>query len=304
MSFTLVILAAGLGSRYGGLKQLDEVGPRGETMLDYSVWDAVRAGFDRVMFVIRRDFEAKFRAQIGAKYTSAVRIDYAFQTLDSLPSGFMVPAGRTKPWGTGHATWCARTAIKGSFAVINADDFYGQDSFTQLAAFLRSNANGAASQPLFASVGFRLANTLSENGAVSRGLCGVRDDGLLDSVTEHTGIRSENVGPGLAFSGQEVVSMNCWGFTPALFPALGRRLEDFLRKHSADPKAEFYLPAAVSDMIATGEAKVQLLPTNAMWLGITYREDRPRVMAALAELERAGRDPAARTKADGLACVQ
>jgi len=301
---TLVVLAAGLGSRYSGLKQLDEVGPRGETMLDYSVLDAVRAGFDRVVFVIRRDLEAKFRARIGAKYADVVRIDYAFQTLDALPGGFTPPAGRTKPWGTGHATWCARTAINGPFAVINADDFYGQDSFAQLASFFRSNANGAAAQPLFASVGFRLTNTLSENGAVSRGLCGVRSDGSLESVTEHTGIRSEDVGPGLAFSGQEIVSMNCWGFTPALFPALGRRLEDFLRKHSADPKAEFYLPAAVSDMIAAGEARVRLLPTNAMWLGITYREDRPRVMAALAERERAGGDPAALTKTAGLAGVR
>jgi len=293
MSLTLVILAAGMGSRYGGLKQLDAVGPSGETVLDYAVFDAIRSGFDRVVFVIRRDFETQFRTQIGAKYADRIKVDYAFQSLDALPAGLTPPAGRTKPWGTGHAAWCARGAVSGPFAVINADDFYGRDSFAQLAAFLRSAPAAAGGRSQYASVGFRLANTLSENGAVSRAVFAISAAGQLESLTEHTGIRREQVGPGLLFSGEEIVSMNCWGFSPALFPCLGRRLEEFLRTNGADPKAEFYLPAAVSAMVSAGEAEVKILQTRASWLGVTYREDKPRVMAALAAMARTGEYPAA-----------
>jgi len=278
-----------MGSRYGGLKQIDPVGPSGETVLDYAVFDSVRAGFDRVVFVIRREFEAVFREQVGAKYTGRIAVDYVFQALDALPAGTAQPANREKPWGTGHAVWCARDAIRENFAVINADDFYGQDSFAKLAQFfsrVTSSENArSADQPVeFAMVGFRLANTLSEHGAVSRGICTSGSDSTLASITERTGILAADVGDGRPFSGNEIVSMNCWGFTPDLFPALDEQFREFLQTRGAEPKAEFYLPAAVSAMIGRRQAAVRLLPTDSSWFGVTYREDKPRVMAALAEL--------------------
>lgn len=288
MQLSLVILAAGMGSRYGGLKQLDAVGPGGETLLDYAVHDARRAGFERVVFVIRRAFEAEFKALIGARYAGLMQIDYVFQELDTLPAGFTLPPERTKPWGTGHAVWCARKVLTGPFAVLNADDFYGRDSFAQLARFLRAARPGV---PAVALVGFTLAHTLSENGAVSRGVCAVGDDGRLRGIVEHTGIRREDVGPGRAFSGDEIVSMNCWAFTPEIFSGVERRLAEFLRDRAAEPKAEFYLPAAVSDLIASGEVEVHVLPTHATWFGITYREDKPAVVAAIGRLIAAGEYP-------------
>lgn len=285
MGLTLLVLAAGMGSRYGGLKQIDPVGPSGETVLDYAVFDAIRAGFTRVVFVIRREFEAVFREQVGAKYTERIKIDYVFQSVDSLPEGFQVPAGREKPWGTGHAVWCAREVVRENFAVINADDFYGADSFTQLAGFL------AASQGTqFAMVGFKLANTLSEHGAVSRGICSVNRDGTLLGVVEETGITPAQVGHGKKYSGDEIVSMNCWGFTPTLFAGLDEELRTFLDAAiaRADAKTEFYLPAAVSTLIQRDAARVRVLPTVSQWFGVTYREDKPRVQAALAALIGAG----------------
>ena len=293
MSLTLVVLAAGLGSRYGGLKQIDPVGPSGETVLDYAVFDAIRAGFDRVVFVIRRDFEALFREKIGARYTGRIAVDTVFQSLDALPPGFNPPVGREKPWGTGHAVWCAREAVTGNFAVINADDFYGADSFRQLADFLRCGVPVPAGRPSaspaeFALVGFRLANTLSEHGAVSRGVCGIAAGGELESIVEQTNILPADVGAGRKFAGAEIVSMNCWGFSPALFPRLDTQLREFLGTRAGEAKAEFYLPAAVSAMIAAKEAVVRVLPTAATWFGVTYREDRPRVQAAIAALVRAG----------------
>jgi NDP-sugar pyrophosphorylase family protein len=287
MSLSLVVLAAGMGSRYGGLKQIDPVGPGGETVLDYAVFDALRAGFTRVVFVIRRDFEAVFREKIGARYDGRIAVDYVFQSLDVLPAGCTVPAGREKPWGTGHAVWCARHALPGNFAVINADDFYGADSFAQLGRFL-AVAQGAQ----FAMVGFRLVNTLSEHGGVSRGVTRTTAEGALVAVTEEHGIVAADVGPGKKYSGQEFVSLNCWGFTPALFAGLDRQFPEFLRLRSGEPKAEFYLPAAVSDMIERREATVQVRPTDSTWFGVTYREDKPRVQAAIAALVQAGRYPA------------
>jgi len=287
MQPTLVVLAAGLGSRYGGLKQIDPVGPSGETVLDYAVFDAVRAGFGRVVFVIRREFAAVFRAQIGAKYGGRVAVDYVFQSPEALPAGCVAPVGREKPWGTGHAVWCAREAVRENFAVINADDFYGEDSLRKLAGFLRE-----AKAKEFAMVGFRLANTLSEHGAVSRGVCVADPAGRLQSITEETGITVEQVGTGRKFSGAETVSMNCWGFTPELFTGLDRQFRGFLAAHGTDAKAEFYLPAAVSAMITRGGASVRLLPTQSTWFGVTYREDKPRVAAAIAELVRRGVYPA------------
>ena len=256
MSLTLVVLAAGMGSRYGGLKQIDPVGPGGETVLDYAVFDALRAGFTRVVFVIRRDFEAIFREKIGARYAGRADVDYVFQSLEALPPGFTPPAGREKPWGTGHAVWCARAALGENFAVINADDFYGADSFAQLARFLAPARGGD-----FAMVGFRLANTLSEHGVVSRGVTAAGPDQALHSIVEHTGIAPEEVGPGRKFSGEEIVSMNCWGFTPALFAGLDPQFREFLAARGGEPKSEFYLPAAVSAMIGRGGAQVRVLPT-------------------------------------------
>lgn len=291
MALTLVVLAAGMGSRYGGLKQIDPVGPAGETVLDYAVFDAVRAGFDRVLFVIRRDFEALFREKIGARYAGRMAIDYVFQAVDALPLGVVPPAGREKPWGTGHALWCAREAVRENFAVINADDFYGDDSFRQLAGFLRT-----ARGPEAAMVGFRLANTLSEHGAVSRGVVSTEPAGTLRSIVEQTGILPAEVGPARKFSGDEIVSMNCWGFTPAVWSGLDAQFRAFLAglgsAGGSDPlKAEFYLPAAISAGVARGETTVRILPTQSSWFGVTYREDKPRVEAALRDLIRAGHYP-------------
>lgn len=285
MAPTLLVLAAGMGSRYGGLKQIDPVGPAGETVLDYAVFDAQRVGFKRVVFVIRRDFEEIFRAKIGARYAGRITVDYVYQSLDALPDEFTVPAGREKPWGTGHAVWCAREAVKENFAVINADDFYGEDSFKQLAQFL-ADARG----PQFAMVGFKLAHTLSEHGAVSRGVCVTDAAGALRSITEHAGIARADVGAGSGrkFSGDEIVSMNCWGFSSALFPLLDSEWRAFLTAHGRDAKAEFYLPTAVSTLVARGLADVRVLPTTSEWFGVTYRDDKPRVSAAIAELIRRG----------------
>ena len=289
---TLLVLAAGMGSRYGGLKQIDPVGPSGETVLDYAVFDALRAGFGRVVFVIRRDFEELFRTQIGARYTGKIAVDYVFQSLDALPPGHTPPAGREKPWGTGHAVWCARDAVKENFAVINADDFYGADSFNHLAAFLTTAPAQSAAADEFAIVGFRMANTLSENGAVSRGVCATDAAGHLASIVETHGITAAEVGPGKKFAGDTIVSMNCWGFTPALFAGLDTQFREFLATRGTEPKSEFYLPGSVSTMIDRGEATVRVLPTESAWFGVTYREDKPRVQAALLELVNAGLYPA------------
>lgn len=281
-----------MGSRYGGLKQIDPVGPAGETVLDYAVFDAIRAGFNRVVFVIRRDFEALFRERVGGRYAGRIAVDYVFQSLDALPPGQRPPPGREKPWGTGHAVWCAREAVRENFAVINADDFYGADSFRQLGRFL-----GSARGPSFAMVGFRLANTLSEHGTVARGICRSGPEGALVSITEQTGIAAADVGSGRTWSGEEIVSMNCWAFTPELFAGLDARFREFLARQGGELKSEFYLPAAVSALVAAGEATVTVLPTRSSWFGVTYREDKPRVMAAVVALVASGEYPADLAKA-------
>lgn len=288
MQPTLLVLAAGMGSRYGGLKQIDPIGPNGETMLDYSVYDALRAGFGRLVFVIRRDFETVFRDQVASKYAGKVEIDFIFQSLDALPPGFTIPPGREKPWGTGHATWCARETISGWFAVINADDFYGADSYRQLAAFFGRAEPGDA-----AMVGFRLANTLSEAGAVSRGLCVADGRGQLLSVTERTGIVAADTSSGGSLKPDQLVSMNCWGFHGSIFAALDEEFRTFLRTMApTEPtKAEFYLPAAVSHLIARQKLRVAVLPTESQWFGVTYREDKPKVMASIAQLIASGSYP-------------
>ncbi len=294
----LVVLAAGMGSRYGGLKQIDPVGPAGEAILDYSVFDALRAGFSRVVFVIRRDIEDAFRASVGARFERHVQVDYAFQQLDDLPAGLTVPEGRTKPWGTAHAILAARHAVRTPFAVINADDFYGAEGYRHLAAHL-SCAPAGDRAPDHAMVGFILRNTLSEFGSVARGVCSVSPEGLLRSVTETTGIEpfgaaARAVAPDgsiTPLTGDETVSMNMWGFQPHIFDDLLTYFRAFLRARAADPKAECYLPAAVTSAIDAGRARVRVLRSSDTWFGVTYREDRPRVIQSLRELIAAGRYP-------------
>ncbi len=299
MKPTVVILAAGMGSRYGGLKQVDPVGPSGETIMDYSVYDALRAGFGRIVFVIRRDFDEIFRTTIGARYAGAVEVAYAYQSLDDLPEGMSVPAERTKPWGTAHAICAAREVVDTPFAAINADDFYGRDAFQQLASFLNTTAAGDAAKPRFAMVGYRLDQTLSGHGSVARGICDVGPDGLLVSVTEMTQLvrvpggvenRDDPERP-VALTGAERVSMNLWGFTPALFDALECRFPAWLVAHADNPKAEWYIPFVVDEMIHDGAAEVTMLPTESAWFGVTYREDKPRVVEAVRQLVAAGEYP-------------
>lgn len=282
---TLVVLAAGMGSRYGGLKQLDPVGPSGEIILDYSVRDAVTAGFSSVVFVIRREMLDLFHEKVGARYEGKIAVEYAFQELEPLPGGRVSPPGRTKPWGTGHAVLAAASRVRGPFAVINADDYYGPTGFIRLAGFLREAEAGH-----YAMIGYRLDRTLSDHGTVSRGIC--RDDGkgFLIEITERTAIcrtPSGIIAGGdipVALTGEEPASMNFWGFTPDLFSHLERLFDEFLEERGGDPKSEFYLPAAVSEMISTGEVSVTLLGTDDSWYGLTYPEDRPLVIEALSSI--------------------
>jgi dTDP-glucose pyrophosphorylase len=301
MKPTVVILAAGMGSRYGGLKQVDPVGPSGETIMDYSVYDALRAGFGRIVFVIRREFDEVFRTTIGARYAGAAEVAYAYQSIDDLPGGLAVPEGRAKPWGTAHAIRAARDVVDTPFAAINADDFYGRDAFRRLAAFLGGAAAGGAAKPRFAMVGYRLDQTLSEHGCVAGGVCDVGPDGMLVSVAEMTRLvrapggaeNREDPARPVALTGTERVSMNLWGFTPALFDALESRFPVWLAAHADDPKAEWYIPFVVDDMIRDGAAEVAVLPTESAWFGVTYREDKPRVVEAVRQLVAAGEYPAA-----------
>ncbi len=291
---TLLVLAAGMGSRYGGLKQLDPVGPGGETLLDYSVYDAIRAGFGRVIFLIRRDIEADFREKIGARYAGKVAVDYAFQELGALPGGHVPPPGRTKPWGTAHAIWCAREAIATPFAAINADDFYGADAFRRIGEFLQSTST-SAHPATFAMAGYRLDKTLSEHGTVARGICEVGADGLLRRIEELTDIArrpdGEIVSDGRILDGDTPVSMNFWGFTPQVFAFLGKVLSEFLARNITSEKAEHYIPTAVAEMIAAGEATVRVLATDADWFGVTYRDDRPAVVESIRRLVSGGAYP-------------
>lgn len=283
---TLLILAAGMGSRYGGLKQIDAVGPSGETILDFSVYDASRAGFGQIVFVIRRDIEDAFRQSIGARFEQRVPVKYVFQEIDDLPPGFTVPAGRTKPWGTTQAVLAAAEVIHEPFAVINADDFYGQESFQSLSRHLLTESSG------YAMIGFILRNTLSEFGSVARGISAVDENGYLASVVEVTGIERDSgeikAAGGIPLSGDEIVSMNMWGFTPRVFDQLRAYFESFLEANSLDQRAECYLPNAVNSLIHSGESRVRVLPTSEAWFGVTYREDRPRVVESIGRLVSSG----------------
>jgi hypothetical protein len=296
MKPTLVVLAAGIGSRYGSLKQMDRVGPSGETIIDYSLYDALRAGFGKAVFIIRRDIEAEFREAFLIRLAGRIDADVVFQQIDDLPPGFRVPAGRTKPWGTSHAVLMAAPKIREPFAVINADDFYGRDAFERMGRFLRGLA---ASEPRFAVVGYGLRSTLSEHGSVARGVCEVGPDGYLSDIVERTRIERDGdaiidraaEGAPILLPESTVVSMNFWGFTPLYFGRARVAFEEFLRARSDDPKAEMYIPLVVNDMIKSGRATVEVLPTTSQWFGVTYREDKPRVVAELEKLVAAGEYP-------------
>ncbi len=291
MNKDLVVLAAGMGSRYGGLKQIDPVGPSGERIIDYSIYDARRAGFDRVVFVIRKDMEDAFRDGIGRDMEARLDVGYAFQSLDDLPSPHTPPPGREKPWGTGHAVHAARHMVKHPFAVINADDFYGRRAFELLADHL-TKTDGGSAPPTYAMIGYQLQQTVSSHGTVSRGLCRTDDDDHLISIEEVTaiektkeGIFSRNSDGSIrGIDGLTPVSMNCWGFFPSLFEQLESDFLRFLQQHGSQPKSEFYLPGSVSDMIAERTATVKVLTTPDQWFGVTYREDKPLVTAGIQSL--------------------
>lgn len=306
MKPTLVVLAAGMGSRYGGLKQVDPVGPSGEAILDYSVFDAIRGGFGKIVFIIRHDFEEEFKEKVGKKYEGLVDIDYCYQDFNDLPAPFTFPEGRTKPWGTAHAVRAAREIVKTPFAVINADDFYGRDAFAQLGKFLSgeavqngTTADGADGKLHFCMVGYRLDLTLSENGSVARGICDIAADGTLKGVTEMTklvkvGEMAENQEDPehpnkIALDSR--VSMNCWGFTPQLFAELEDRFVKFLAARGTEMKSEWYIPFVVDELIKEGKADCKVLPTDSSWFGVTYREDKPYVMAEIKKLVDAGEYP-------------
>jgi len=276
---------------------MEPVGPGGEAVLDYAVFDAKRAGFGRFIFVIRRDFESDFREVFGRRFAEHVQVDYAYQQLDMVPQGRQVPSGRVKPWGTGHAVLCAAPFLDRPFAVINADDFYGAESFRVLARFLTRSASANPHQ--FAMVGFQLDRTLSKHGTVARGICQTDAQGYLTSVEELTaierqsgGIRNKQADDSCRdLTGQEIVSLNCWGFTPGLLDALPRLFAEFLDQNFVHPKAEFYLPTAVNSLIQEGRAQVKVLPTPCHWFGVTYREDRAVVTESIRDLIRAGEYP-------------
>jgi NDP-sugar pyrophosphorylase family protein len=294
---TLVVLAAGTGTRYGGLKQLVGVGPGGETLMDYSVYDAVRAGFTRVAFVIRPDMETAFHAFAEGRYGEEISVSTTHQRLEDIPGGFVVPVGRAKPWGTAHATLAAEPAVSSPFVVVNADDFYGAPAFRTAAAFL----GGAPSSvpPAWAIVGYRLRDTLSEAGGVSRAVCGTDTDGWLTTIEEVHGLAASGFGftgtaegRSILLQGDEPVSMNIWAFTPDVFGLLRRGLVSFLHQSDLE-KSEYLLPTIVQDAIRAGEARVRVLEAGGSWYGMTYPADKPRVEAALLRLHREGHYPAA-----------
>lgn len=300
MKPTLFLLAAGMGSRYGGLKQLDSLGPNGETIMDYSIYDAIKAGFGKLVFVIRKDFEQDFRDKILSKYEGHIPCELVFQALDTLPEGFSVPEGREKPWGTNHAVMMGSRVIKEPFAVINCDDFYGADSYKVMADFLSNLPEGATGR--YAMVGFRVGNTLSESGTVSRGVCATNDEGLLTSVVERTKIERQNgevkyLDENDAWVGvpdTTPVSMNFWGFTPDYFA----HSEEFFKAFLSDEaniknlKSEFFIPLMVDKLINEGTATVKVLDTASKWFGVTYPEDRQDVVDKIQALVDAGAYPA------------
>lgn len=297
MKPTLLVLAAGIGSRYGGLKQIDPVGPTSEIIIDYSIYDAIRAGFGKVVFVIRKDIEETFRECIGSRFEAKIKTEYVFQEIEKLPSGFKVPEGRQKPWGTGHAILMAKDSVKEPFAVINADDFYGRCGYDVLAKELSKSGTDSIDQ--YYMVGFKLENTLSEFGYVARGVCKTDSNGFLVEVVERTKIEkiadgakfTDDEGRIIKLSGKEIVSMNMWGFTPSLFGHLEKHFAEFLEKNIGNLKAEFFIPTVVGDLVNTGKARVKVLESKDLWFGVTYREDKPVVVENIRKLINSGAYP-------------
>jgi hypothetical protein len=292
-------MAAGIGSRYGGMKQIDPIGPNGEIIVDYSIYDALSAGFGRVVFVLKEEIEREFRERVGKTIEERCETVYVMQRIDDLPEGFAVPPGRQKPWGTAHATLSCRHVIDAPFAVINADDFYGRTSYQSICDYLK-NAQDRDGVYDYCMIGYVLKNTLTEHGHVARGVCTLNGDGSLVDVREHTWIEkfgevvkyTEDGENWVEIAAESTVSLNLWGFTPSLFPELQARFVRFLREGGYGSqnmrKAEYFLPNAVGDMVQEGKARVQVLPTNERWFGVTYQQDKPRVKQALRELIRRG----------------
>ncbi len=297
MKPTLMILAAGMGSRYGGLKQLDKLGPSGETIMEYSVYDAIRAGFGKVVFIIRKSFEDDFKMQFVDKLKGKIEVELVFQELEKLPAGVTINnPDRDKPWGTGHAIWVANEVVKESFAVINADDFYGAEAYQVTADFL----TGSASETEYAMCGYRLDKTLSDFGTVSRGVCETDNDGYLQTVNERTAIsRKENGkivyvenGTEYVLNDNDAVSMNFWGFHASIFMHLEEKFTAFLKKDGDKPKSEFYIPFVVDDLMKEGKVKTRVLNSDANWFGVTYKEDRPETVKKIQKLVEEGKYPA------------
>ena len=291
----LIILAAGMGSRYGGLKQIDPVGPHRQIILDYSIYDAVNAGFDKIVFVIRKEIETEFKEFVGSRYEGRVRCEYVFQELDSLPSGFRAPAQRKKPWGTGHAVLVARPKVDHPFVVINADDFYGRSAYEEMARFL-TRENVESKIPNYAMVGYSLKDTLSESGSVSRGICRIGSDQSLLSVTERTKIEKTPAGIRYqdeterwrSLTGEETVSMSIWAFTTEFFGQIEELFQDFLEHKLNDPKVELFLPGVVDSLIRSKKAVVTVLESRDRWVGVTNPEDKQLVTEHLNQLVKAG----------------
>ena len=297
MKPTLFVLAAGMGSRYGGLKQLDGLGPNGETIMDYSIFDAIRGGFGKIVFVIRKDFEQDFRDKVLSKYEGHIPTELTFQAIDDLPEGFTCPEDRTKPWGTNHAVLMGKSVINEPFAVINADDFYGRDAFAVMGKWLSELPEG--SEGKYSMVGFRVCNTLSENGTVARGVCAKDEAEMLTAVVERTEImrvdgvisyKDEN-GEWQPVGEETPVSMNFWGFTPDYFKYSEAQFVDFLKENIDKPKAEFFIPLVVDTLINNGKATCEVLDTTAKWFGVTYAADRPGTVEKIQALVDAGEYP-------------
>jgi UTP-glucose-1-phosphate uridylyltransferase len=297
MKPTLLILAAGMGSRYGGLKQVDPVGPSGEAIIDYSIYDAIRAGFGKVVFVIRESFADAFKETFSKKLAGKIEVEYVYQELDNIPKGIEIGAERQKPWGTGHAVLVAKDVIKEPFVVINADDFYGSSSYQLTADFLQQKEN--TNLPEYCMVGYELQYTLSDHGFVSRGVCVTNDEDYLESVVERTSIEKINGeivskladDKFLTLTGEEVVSMNLWGFQPSYFEFLEKHFTAFIEANSSDPKAEFYIPSVVNDLINNQQAKLKVLKSKDLWFGVTYKEDKELAIENINQLIQKGTYP-------------
>ena len=292
---TLMILAAGMGSRYGGLKQIDPIGENGEFIIDYSVYDAIRAGFDKVVFIIKKENYEDFKDTIGKRFEGKIKVEYAFQALNDLPEGFSVPEGRVKPWGTAHAMLCAKNIVNEPFAVINADDFYGYDCFLKLAEHLKKE--NPSDKPDYCLIGYKLCNTLTDHGSVSRGVCEV-ENGKLANIVERTKIYNSENGAYFELDGKKnympyetIVSMNSWGFTPDIFDRVEVLFNKFLQNHIGEEKSEYFLPTAIEDLMSEGLCEVTVYNTVGQWYGVTYKEDKEYVKAGIRKLVKEGKYP-------------